>query len=190
MIQDTGFTLLEILIAIFIFSVIVTTIFASYNSVFSNSESIDQGITTYEMSKNCLNRMAIDLKSIHVSLPPEYVHPDFDDPPDPFINLGLVFSNPEDLAARVSGKHPIVRQFQEAFDPTGLIVYLFTLFSSPLVIPEDRGPKQGSAPVEGNQSMHLATEADRLDVLQSVEVLQQMLDCDLDRLPPMLGVLL
>ncbi len=30
-IQDTGFTLLEILIAIFIFSIIATTIFASYN---------------------------------------------------------------------------------------------------------------------------------------------------------------
>jgi prepilin-type N-terminal cleavage/methylation domain-containing protein len=42
-IQDIGFTLLEILIAIFIFSVIVTTIFASYNSVFSNSKTIDQG---------------------------------------------------------------------------------------------------------------------------------------------------
>lgn len=87
-IQDTGFTLLEILIAIFIFSVIVTTIFASFNSVFSNSETIDQGITTYEMAKNCLNRMAIDLKSIHVSLPPEYVHPDFNDPPDPFRIVG------------------------------------------------------------------------------------------------------
>ncbi len=90
-IQDIGFTLLEILIAIFIFSVIVTTIFASYNSVFSNSKTIDQGITTYEMAKNCLNRMAIDLKSIHVSLPPEYVHPDFDDPPDPFRIVGENF---------------------------------------------------------------------------------------------------
>jgi len=90
-IQDTGFTLLEILIAIFIFSVIVTTIFASYNSIFSNSETIDRGITTYEMAKNCLSRMAIDLKSIHVSLPPEYVHPDFDDPPDPFRIVGENF---------------------------------------------------------------------------------------------------
>lgn len=86
--QDTGFTLLEILIAIFIFSVIVTTIFVSYNTVFSNSETLDQGTKTYEMAKNCLNRMAIDLKSIYVSLPPEYVQPDFDDPPDPFRIVG------------------------------------------------------------------------------------------------------
>jgi general secretion pathway protein J len=87
-IQHTGFTLLEILIAIFIFSVVVTTIFVSYNSVFSKSETIDKGITTYEMAKNCLDRMAIDLKSIHVSLPPEYSQPDFDDPPDPFRIVG------------------------------------------------------------------------------------------------------
>ena len=77
-----GFTLLEILIAIFIFAIIVTTIFVSYNSVFSGAETIDKGITSYEMAKSCFNRMILDLQSIHVSLPPEYALPDIDDPPD------------------------------------------------------------------------------------------------------------
>ena len=83
-----GFTLLEIMIAIFIFAVVVTTIFASYRTVFSNADIIDQEITSYEMARNCLNRMLIDLQSIHLALPPDYAPPDFDDPPDPFRIVG------------------------------------------------------------------------------------------------------
>ena len=67
-----GFTLIEILVALFIFVIVVTTIFGSYNSVFSNAESIKDDMTSYEMAKNCLNRMIIDLQSLHVSLPPAY----------------------------------------------------------------------------------------------------------------------
>jgi general secretion pathway protein J len=83
-----GFTLIEILIAIFIFSIIVTIIFASYNSVFVNAETTDQGIISHEMAKNCINRMIIDIESIHISRYPEYEPPDFDDPPDPYRILG------------------------------------------------------------------------------------------------------
>jgi general secretion pathway protein J len=83
-----GFTLLEIMIAIFIFAVVVTTIFASYRTVFSNADIIDQEITSYEMARNCLNRMLIDLQSMHLALPPDYAPPDFDDPPDPFRLVG------------------------------------------------------------------------------------------------------
>lgn len=67
-----GFTLLEIMIAIFIFAVVLTTIFASFNSLFSGNETIEQGTASYEMAQNCLSRMMIDLESIHISLPPEY----------------------------------------------------------------------------------------------------------------------
>ena len=80
----TGFTLLEILIAIFIFAVIVTTIFASHHTVFSNTDVINKNQAHYEMAKGCLNRMVIDLQSIHVALPPAYTIPDLDDPPDPY----------------------------------------------------------------------------------------------------------
>ena len=83
-----GFTLLEILIAIFIFAIIITTVFASYRMVFSNTDTINKDITSYEMARNCLNRMIMDLQSVHVSLPPGYMAPDFDDPPDPFRIVG------------------------------------------------------------------------------------------------------
>lgn len=86
--QDSGFTLLEVLIAIFIFAIIVTTVFGSYNSIFNDSGTIDQGITSNEMAKNCLNRMIIDLESIYVTLYPKYAPPDVYDPPDPYRLIG------------------------------------------------------------------------------------------------------
>ncbi|MBW2644286.1 MAG: prepilin-type N-terminal cleavage/methylation domain-containing protein [Deltaproteobacteria bacterium] len=47
---DSGFTLIEILIAIFIFAIIVTTIFGSYNSVFTGVEVINQSVLTLSRS--------------------------------------------------------------------------------------------------------------------------------------------
>ena len=85
---NSGFTLLEIVIAIFIFSVIVTTIFGSYNSVFTGAEIINEGVTSYETARTCLNRMIFDLESIHVSLSPQYSPPDFNGPPDPYRIVG------------------------------------------------------------------------------------------------------
>jgi general secretion pathway protein J len=84
----SGFTLLEILIAIFIFAILVTTIFGSYNSVFTGAEEINQGVISYEMARNCLNRMIFDLESIHLSLPPQYTPPDFNGTPDPYRIVG------------------------------------------------------------------------------------------------------
>jgi general secretion pathway protein J len=86
--SDRGFTLLEIMIAIFIFSIIVTTIFGSYNSVFTGVEVMNEGVTSYETARTCLNRMTFDLESIHVSLPPQYSPPDFNGPPDPYRIVG------------------------------------------------------------------------------------------------------
>jgi general secretion pathway protein J len=89
---DSGFTLVEILIAIFIFAIIITTIFSSYKSVFTGSETIDQGVKSYETGKNCLNRMIFDIEAIHVSLPPEYYPPNFNAPPDPYRIVGDTFN--------------------------------------------------------------------------------------------------
>jgi general secretion pathway protein J len=79
-----GFTLLEILISIFIFAIVITTVFGSYNFVLSSSETVDKAISSYEMGLNCLNRMIVDLESIHLCLLPAYSPPDFDDFPDTY----------------------------------------------------------------------------------------------------------
>ena len=79
-----GFTLLEILVAIFIFAVVMTTIYASFNAVVSKNEAINQGRGVYEMARNCLDRMTEDLSAVYVERPPLYEPPDFDDPEDPY----------------------------------------------------------------------------------------------------------
>lgn len=85
---ESGFTLLEIMVAIFIFAIVITTIFASYNSLFSGNETIDQSIVSYEMGENCLKQMITDLKSIYVVLPPEYTPPDLGDSHDLYRIVG------------------------------------------------------------------------------------------------------
>ncbi|NJL59202.1 MAG: prepilin-type N-terminal cleavage/methylation domain-containing protein, partial [Desulfobacteraceae bacterium] len=68
--NKNGFTLIEILIAIFIFAIIVTTIFGSFNAVFSHSAAIREGTEIYEMARNCIDRMMTDLEAIY--FPMEY----------------------------------------------------------------------------------------------------------------------
>lgn len=87
---SSGFTLIEILIAIFIFSIIVTTIFGSFTSVFSSAKMIDEDIDAYEMAKNCFDRMILDLRSVRISSEFNYIRPGIgtDNPPDPYRIVG------------------------------------------------------------------------------------------------------
>jgi general secretion pathway protein J len=75
---------MEILVAIAILAIVVTTVLASFNSVFSTTEVLDENANLYEMAKNCLKRMALDLESIHVTQRPIYKPPELDQPPDPY----------------------------------------------------------------------------------------------------------
>jgi len=83
-----GFTLVEILLAIFIFAVVVTTIFGSYNFLSAKSGAGSENIAPFEMAQNCLNRITVDLQSLYLSTPPMYSPPDFNDPPDPYRLVG------------------------------------------------------------------------------------------------------
>lgn len=84
----TGFTLFEILISIVIFVLVVTTIFGSYNFIFSNAEGMLENVASYEMAKNCLDRMAADLRSVYVVQQPEYKPPNAESPPDDYRMVG------------------------------------------------------------------------------------------------------
>lgn len=85
---DSGFTLLEIMIAIAIFATVVTLIFGSYNMIFGNIEAINRGSDAYEMAKSCLERMTEDLNACHISLPPVYSPDQTDDSEDPYRIVG------------------------------------------------------------------------------------------------------
>jgi len=83
-----GFTLLEILLAFMILGIVVTTILASFNAVFSTTDTLNNSGRYYDMAKNCLNRMTLDLEALYVRQPPLYKKPEFDDPPDPYRIVG------------------------------------------------------------------------------------------------------
>ena len=81
---EKGFTLMEVLVATAILAIVVTTVLASFNSVFSTTEALDDGAEIFEMAKSCLKRITLDLKSIYVARRPLYKPPELDQPPDPY----------------------------------------------------------------------------------------------------------
>jgi general secretion pathway protein J len=86
--QSDGFTLLEILIAVFIFAILMSTVFISFSPLLGNADQIETSLDTFTMAKSCLDRIVGDLQSIHVALPPHYKSPGLDDPPDPYRIVG------------------------------------------------------------------------------------------------------
>ena len=83
-----GFTLMEILLAFLILGIVLTTILASFNAVFSTTDTLKYSSRYYDMAKNCLSRMTLDLGALYITRPPLYKPPDFDDPPDPYRIVG------------------------------------------------------------------------------------------------------
>ena len=73
---------MEVLVATAILAIVVTTVLASFNTVFSTTEVLDESADTYEMAKNCLKRMVFDLESLYVTQRPIYQPPELDQPPD------------------------------------------------------------------------------------------------------------
>ncbi len=86
--NTVGFTLLEILLAVTIFAVVITTVYGALRAVLSKNEAIRQGSDIYEMARICLNRIVFDLTSVYVESPPLYKPPGFTEPPDPYCFVG------------------------------------------------------------------------------------------------------
>jgi len=83
-----GFTLIEILLAFLILGIVLTTVLASFNAVFSTTDALNSSSRYFDMAKNSLNRMTRDLEAIYVRQPPLYKKPKFDDPPDLYRVVG------------------------------------------------------------------------------------------------------
>lgn len=79
-----GFTLLEILVAVFILGVVVTTVLASFNMVFSTTGSLEASSAVFETGKTGLNRIVRDLENLFVLDRPIYKPPVVDGPLDPY----------------------------------------------------------------------------------------------------------
>jgi general secretion pathway protein J len=87
-----GFTLLEILVAVFILATVITTVLASFNMVFSTTGVLEASATVFESGKTSLNRIVHDLENVFVLDRPIYKPPAADSPPDPYRFQGSVDS--------------------------------------------------------------------------------------------------
>jgi general secretion pathway protein J len=63
-----GFTLLEILIAMFIFAVVLSTIYTSYTGTFRIVDETESQADIYAMARVALERMQEDLESVYIPL--------------------------------------------------------------------------------------------------------------------------
>ena len=63
----SGFTLVEILLAITVFGLVSGLIFGAYTKTLDNIEHTDRSIHGYSQAKTCLERMTADLKAIRVT---------------------------------------------------------------------------------------------------------------------------
>jgi general secretion pathway protein J len=79
-----GFTLVELMIAIFILSIIMVTLFGSFNAVFTQSEPISRKTRLAHMGQNCLNRIADDLKQLRIASATAYAKPIANSDPDTY----------------------------------------------------------------------------------------------------------
>ncbi len=81
--RHNGFTLVEVLVAVTIFAIAISTLFASFNIVISNINPINAGLDNYEMAQNTMDRIQKDLTSLCLTHDPIYTQPGlegFDDP--------------------------------------------------------------------------------------------------------------
>ncbi len=60
---EKGFTLIEILLAIFILGIVMSTVYASYTGTFRIIHDTQEDAEIYGMARNALDRMARDLQS-------------------------------------------------------------------------------------------------------------------------------
>jgi general secretion pathway protein J len=79
-----GFTLIEVLIAIFIFTLVVSVVFTSFREIAFSAAMVNQGGDVEEMAFGAMGIMQRDLESMYVVQKPGYVPPGFGDDPDPF----------------------------------------------------------------------------------------------------------
>jgi len=69
-INPEGFTLFELLIAIFIFALVLTTIYASSTGTFRVVNETESEVEIYRMARIAMERMLEDLESLYVQRSP------------------------------------------------------------------------------------------------------------------------
>lgn len=79
-----GFTLLELLIAITMLVIVLTTLYGSYRGILTRNPWIENELRSLEMARTCLNQMLADLGAAYIVPSSEYKPPQFQDLPNPY----------------------------------------------------------------------------------------------------------
>lgn len=82
--RENGFTLIEVLVALVIFGIVISLVFASFKEIAFSAKIVDQSSKNYERANACLLRMTSDLESVFVNQAPGYVEPEFNSTEDPY----------------------------------------------------------------------------------------------------------
>ncbi len=85
---QNGFTVLEIMIAVMIFSVVISALFSSFRAFITTSDKIRSDLTHNEKIRSVLKRIHQDLESVFVVQKPRYKKPGFNTDPDPYRFVG------------------------------------------------------------------------------------------------------
>ncbi len=83
-----GFTLVEVLVAILIFSIVMTTLFSSFKAFIISSEYVKSDVAHGEKIRNVLKRINMDFGALVVLQAPRYKKPEFNSEPDPYSFIG------------------------------------------------------------------------------------------------------
>jgi general secretion pathway protein J len=88
---------MEVLMAVFVFGVVMSLVFSSWKATLDNTAFIQRGMDQYAAVKTSLSRMSQDLSSLHAARPPDYKPPTSAlSEPDPFRiqTSGLMIGDP------------------------------------------------------------------------------------------------
>ncbi len=77
--KHKGFTLVEVMVALTIFAIAVSTLFASFNIIISNIDPINVGLDNYELAQNTMERIQKDLNSLCLTHDPIYTPPNMEE---------------------------------------------------------------------------------------------------------------
>lgn len=154
--RHQGFTMLEILVTIVIFSIIAFTLFSSYQAFISSGVSIKNAVNAEQKGRVVFRRIKEDLQKIYVMHPPQYSVPEFGDEPDLYRLEGTQESVGGSMFSRLSFTSLARAGFSEpASDGPGRITYYvkqtrdekFDLCRSDLPVRSDSEPDPCTDPI-------------------------------------------
>jgi len=136
--RHNGFTLVEVLLAMAIFAVAITTIFAAFNTVISSINPMNTRIDDYEMAQTAMDRIQKDLLSLCLTHNPVYSPPNMEDTDkkdrfrfvsqtisfEPYVFSHLRFASFEHLSFKTESKGAIgiITYYVELLDTGDLVL--------------------------------------------------------------------